>query len=181
MVTILQIATIIISRGDVYLLGEAYAFGVMWSFFMKALSVLMLRYKRPEGREWKVPLNFRIGNTEIPVGLGLITVALFLLATINVLTKKAATISGATFTLVFFTIFVFSERYHRKRSALHSSELEKFRVEVANDLSAELVNVRPGNVIVAVRNPNRLVHLKKMISWLWRSGLSIPPVRASTN
>ncbi len=35
-----------ISRGDVYLLGEAYAFGVVWSFAMKALSVLVLRFKQ---------------------------------------------------------------------------------------------------------------------------------------
>ena len=44
--------TIVISRGDVYMLGEAYAFGVVWSFAMKALSVLVLRYKQPGGREW---------------------------------------------------------------------------------------------------------------------------------
>jgi amino acid transporter len=85
---ILQLITIVISRGDVYMLGEAYAFGVVWSFAMKALSVLVLRYKQPEGREWKVPLNFHIGKTEIPVGLILITVALFALAIINVLTKR---------------------------------------------------------------------------------------------
>jgi len=70
LIVVLQIVTILISRGDVYLLGEAYAFGVMWSFSMKALSVLVLRYKRPAGREWKVPPNFRLGRTEIPVGLG---------------------------------------------------------------------------------------------------------------
>jgi len=29
------------------MLGEAYAFGVVWSFAMKALSVLVLRYKQP--------------------------------------------------------------------------------------------------------------------------------------
>jgi amino acid transporter len=163
LITILQIATIIISRGNVYLLGEAYAFGVMWSFFMKSLSVLMLRFKQPGRREWKVPLNFRIGQTEIPVGLGLITLALFFLAVINVLTKKAATISGTAFTIAFFLVFLLSERYHRKRSAKHASELEKFRVEVVDDLSAELLNVRPGNVIAAVRNPNRLDHFKKIL------------------
>src|SRR5204862_3407711 len=32
LIVILQIATILISRGDIYLLGEAYAFGVVWSF-----------------------------------------------------------------------------------------------------------------------------------------------------
>src|SRR5437764_1046077 len=131
--------------------------------FITEHSVLMLRYKQPEGREWKVPLNFRIGKTEIPVGLGLITIALFLLATINVLTKKAATISGTSFTLVFFVIFVLSERYHRKKSPGHSAELEKFRMEVTDDLSAELTHVRPGCIIVAVRNPSHLDHLKKIL------------------
>jgi len=42
----LQVVTIIASRGNVNLLGEAYAFGVVWSFFMKALGVLVLRFKR---------------------------------------------------------------------------------------------------------------------------------------
>src|SRR5262249_41503325 len=88
LVTILQVITIGISRGDVILLSEAYAFGVVWSFFMKALSVLVLRYKRPEEREWKVPFNLQWGKTEIPIGLGLITLALFLLAAVNVLTKQ---------------------------------------------------------------------------------------------
>jgi amino acid transporter len=164
LIVILQIVTILISRGDVYLLGEAYAFGVMWSFFMKALSVLMLRYKMPEAREWKVPLNFRFRGIEIPVGLGLITIALFFLAVINVITKKTATISGVTFTLAFFIVFELSERYHRKKTAAqHGPELEKFRVEVTEDLSSDSVSVRPGNVIVAVRNPNNLDHLKKTL------------------
>ena len=93
-VVILQIVTIVLSRGDVNLLGEAYAFGVVWSFSFNALSVLVLRFKQPENREWKVPLNFRIGGVEIPVGLGLITLFLFTLACINVFTKELATIAG---------------------------------------------------------------------------------------
>src|ERR1044071_8429861 len=125
LIVILQVATILISRGDIYLLGEAYAFGVVWSFAMKALSVLILRFKLPEAREWKVPLNFRIGRFEMPVGLGLITGALFLLATINVLTKKVATISGITFTLAFFLIFALSERYNRRRTGGRHEHQEK--------------------------------------------------------
>src|SRR6266536_5161534 len=45
-VVMLQVATIVLSRGNTYLLGEAYAFGVVWSFFMKSLGVLVLRYQR---------------------------------------------------------------------------------------------------------------------------------------
>ncbi len=160
----LQIVTILVSRGDVYLLGEAYAFGVMWSFFMKALSVLVLRYKRPGGREWRVPLNFRVAGVEIPVGLGLITLALFFLATINVLTKKAATISGVAFTLAFFVVFEASERYYRGKRGGRTPELEKFSIQVSDRVSPETVDVRPGGVIVAARNPNRLDHLNKVLA-----------------
>ena len=46
----LQIVTIVLSRGDMYMLGEAYAFGVVWSFAMKALSVLVLRYQAARRR-----------------------------------------------------------------------------------------------------------------------------------
>ena len=43
-----QIVTILVSRGDVYLLGEAYAFGVVWSFTMKGVGVLALRFQRKD-------------------------------------------------------------------------------------------------------------------------------------
>ena len=159
----LQVLTIVLSRGDIYILGEAYAFGVVWSFAMKALSVLVLRYKQPANREWKVPFNFRIGKTEIPVGLGLITLTLFALAVINVLTKKVATISGLAFTIAFFIMFQASEVYNRKRKAMKDHEMERFRLDPHADLSAQALSVRPGGVLVAVRNPNRLQHLQRIL------------------
>jgi amino acid transporter len=64
LIVLLQLITIVISRGDVYMLGEAYAFGVVWSFAMKGLAVLVLRFKQPGAREWRVPFNFHIGRTE---------------------------------------------------------------------------------------------------------------------
>ena len=163
LVVILQMLTIIVSRGDMVMLGEAYAFGVVWSFAMKALSVLMLRYKQPHGREWKVPLNFYIGKTEIPLGLIIITSALFALAVINVLTKKVATISGVTFSIAFFIVFELSDIYNRKRKATHEQEMEKFRLDTRADIAADPINVRPGSVLVAVRNPHRLQHLQRIL------------------
>src|SRR5262249_50751893 len=79
---LLQIATIVASRGDVLLLGEAYAFGVVWSFALKALGVLVLRYQRRD-QEYKVPFNIRIGNIEVPIGLGVTTLVLFLVGIAN--------------------------------------------------------------------------------------------------
>jgi len=167
LVAILQLVTIVVSMGDVGMLGEAYAFGVVWSFAMKSLSVLVLRYKMPNAREWKVPLNFRIGARELPVGLILITVALFALAMINVLTKKIATISGVSFTLVFFLMFELSERYNKRRHAVIShagEEQEEFRLQACDDLSVEAMNIRPGNVIVSARNPHHLEHLIRVLA-----------------
>ena len=54
------------------LLGEAYAFGVVWSFVFKALAMVVLRFKDRRPREFKVPLNIRVGKYEVPIGLGLI-------------------------------------------------------------------------------------------------------------
>ncbi len=164
LIVILQLTTIVISRGNMVMLGEAYAFGVVWSFAMKALSVLVLRYKQPGAREWKVPMNFHIGKTEIPLGLMIITVTLFALAIINVLTKKTATISGVTFTIIFFIVFELSDIANRKRKATHENDLEKFRLDTRSDLSAQTMSVRPGNVLVAVRNPHRMQHLARILA-----------------
>jgi amino acid transporter len=162
-IAILQVLTILVSRGDVYLLGEAYAFGVVWSFAMNALSVLVLRFKRPGAREFKIPFNLRIGGTELPIGLGLITVALFTLATVNILTKEVATISGIAFTVAFYLTFVISERINKRRAALHAPDMEHFRLTASDSVDVESVEARPGNVLVPVRNPNDLSHLAKVL------------------
>src|SRR5262249_18201992 len=67
-ITILQLITVVASGGQTYLLGEAYAFGIVWSFFLKALSVLVLRHQRHD-QEYKTPLNIHIAGREIPIGL----------------------------------------------------------------------------------------------------------------
>src|SRR6476646_8681691 len=82
LIAILQIATIALSRGDVYLLGEAYAFGVVWSFFLKSLGVLVLRYHRHD-QEYKFPFNLHIAGREWPIGLVATTLILFMVAIAN--------------------------------------------------------------------------------------------------
>ena len=62
LVAILQLFTIIVTRGNVITLGEAYAFGVIWSFTFNALAMLVLRWKYKGARGWKVPPNIRIGK-----------------------------------------------------------------------------------------------------------------------
>ena len=154
----LQLLTILLSRGNIFVLGEAYAFGVMWSFAMKGLAVLVLRYKQPGKREFRVPLNLKVGNLEVPLGLGLITVTLFALCLINLFTKQVATLSGVVFTIIFFGIFTVSERMTRKRATAHA-ELDQFNLEPGEDLTPDVLGVRTGNILVMVRNYNTLHNL----------------------
>ena len=147
----LQIVTIVLSRGDVYLLGEAYAFGVVWSFFLKSLGVLVLRYQRHD-QEYKVPVNFRIGGVEMPVGLAATTLILFLVAIANLFSKQIATIYGVAFTIVVFVIFTISEQINKRRSHLEKGGLEEFNLDMQPEVTAETVHARPGCVLVAVRD-----------------------------
>ena len=57
-VGILQLLVIVASLGDVNTLGEAYAFGVIWSFVFMTMSMAVLRFKDRSPRHYKVPLNF---------------------------------------------------------------------------------------------------------------------------
>jgi amino acid transporter len=162
MIVVLQIITILLTRGNIQLLGDAYAFGIVWSFALQGLAVFVLRFKQPEEPQWKVPLNLRFRGKEIPIGLGLITLTLFSLAITNLFTKKVATIWGLGFTASIYAVFAISEHYNRRNSK-HKGELEKFRLVTQEILSQESVKLRPGNVLVAVRNPNELRHLTRVL------------------
>jgi amino acid transporter len=159
----LQLVTIVLSRGNVLILGEAYAFGVIWSFVFNAVSTLVLRFKKPDGREWKVPVNFHFGKFEIPVGLIIIALVLLSVALVNFLTKEIATISGIILTLTFFTIFTISEYKNRQKMDRTIATLDQFQLQHNDIVDHQTVGVRPGNVMVAVRDFNTLAHLEQAL------------------
>lgn len=161
-IALLQAATIIASRGDVYLLGEAYAFGVVWSFFLKGLGVLALRRMRDD-QEYKTPLNLKLGGREIPVGLVLITLTLGLVAVANLFSKRIATVYGVSFTVLLFAVFTISERVNAHRWSGRAKGLEEFNLELQPEVSADTVHTRPGCVLVAVRDYTRMFHLQRVL------------------
>jgi hypothetical protein len=160
-VVFLQVATILLSRGDVYLLAEAYAFGVVWSFFMKALGVLALRFQRSD-QEYKTPINLRIGSVELPIGLGLTTLMLLFTALANLFTKQVATVYGVSFTVLFFALFKISERVNAKKHE-KAHALEEFRLDYQPQVSTAAVHARPGCVLVAVRGTGQMDHLRQVV------------------
>jgi len=136
---------------------------VMWSFAMKGLAVLVLRYKQPGKREFRVPFNLKLFGVEIPIGLGIITLILFALCLVNLFTKEVATIAGVTFTIAFFVVFAISEHVTKKHGAAHS-ELDMFNVEPGDELCPESLGVRPGNVLVMIRNYKTLDNLAAVLN-----------------
>jgi amino acid transporter len=162
-VVALQIVTILISRGDVTFLANLYAFGVIWSFTMNGLAVLVLRYTRPGEREFQVPFNLRIRGVQIPVGLGLITLTLFLIAVVNLFTKPVATMAGGSFSVLLFIVFTISERRAHSSASLAHMELDQFNLEPEAELTPEAVGARPGNILVPISNHFNLYHLGNVL------------------
>ncbi len=160
LVVALQVVAIVGSRGQTYTLGEAYAFGVVWSFAFKALAMLVLRFRDRAPREWKVPFNLRLGRLELPLGLAAITVLLFLLASVNLVTKRVATVSGLAFTAVFFAVFLLSERANERQRREAGVQPDAFRLVTRDVVSTDTVGVRPGNTLCLVRDYNALDHVR---------------------
>ncbi|HEX3820177.1 MAG TPA: APC family permease [Candidatus Sulfotelmatobacter sp.] len=163
LIVILQLLTIILTRGNVFTLAGLYAFGVVWSFAMMSLAVLVLRHTEPGGRQWKVPGNITIGQREIPVGVIIISAVLFTTAIVNLLTKKQATIGGVAFSILFFVVFTYSERKVARERQGKPESLDQFRVYGNQELGSGAMGVRPGNILVAVRDPRNLYYLRHIL------------------
>jgi amino acid transporter len=157
----LQLFTILASRGNVYTLGEAYAFGVIWSFTFNSLAVLVLRFKYTGERGWKMPPNIRIGGLEIPLGILSVHLVLLSVAIVNLFTKSVATVAGITFTVAFFFVFYVSERINKRKHAMAEHEMqEHFQLLHQETIDGKSVGIRPGNILVTVRDYNTLSQLR---------------------
>lgn len=161
LIVVLQLITIIASRGNVYVLGEAYAFGVIWSFTFNSLAMLVLRFKYKGERGWRVPPNIRIGKIEFPIGLASVHLVLLSTAIVNLFTKQVATVAGLAFSFAFFFIFVVSEKINKRKFRHVEQQMkEHFQLDHQETIEREGVQVRAGNVLVTVRDANTLNHLR---------------------
>ena len=162
-IAILQLATIIFSGGNTYLLGEAYAFGVMWSFFFQTLSVTVLRYKNKTPREWKVPFNLHIGKIEIPIGLLVILFSLFAIGVANLFTKQLSTVTGITFTIILFFVFVGSEQWRKRKRSEEPVGLDPFRLVANPQITRATVGCKSHSILVPVIESKDLSHLNYVL------------------
>ena len=164
----LQLFTILVSGGNVLLLGEAYAFGVIWSFVFMTASMLILRFRQPGERAFMVPGNIKVGQFEIPIGLSLVFLVLIAAAVVNLFTKPVATISGGIFSATLFGLFLGLERYvktHQKPTDEGEDHLEEFNVESVDQFSVEELKLtKPERVLVGIRSGESLDMFKSYLT-----------------
>ncbi len=161
----LQLGVIVFSGGDMVVLGEAYAFGVVWSFVFQVLAMIVLRFKDKSPREYKVPFNVRFGATEIPVGLLAIFTVLLVTAGLNVLTKEVATMGGIAITAFFLVIFWVSEYYHEKKlKGQKHAHREQFNKSMTAEVTPESLGLtKMYRKLVSIRSTQNLFMLERAL------------------
>ena len=163
----MQLFTILVSRGDVIMLGEAYAFGVVWSFVFKTLSMVVLRFKdHSHARVHGARSTSAGANTYVPIGLSIVFLIVLLSALANLVTKPVATISGLIFTAVFLVVFVVTERYHhRKRGERSQASRSNSIGRSVDQATADSLGLKkPYRKLVAIRSPHNLFMLEKALA-----------------
>ncbi|MBI2342718.1 MAG: APC family permease [Deltaproteobacteria bacterium] len=161
-IAMVQIAIVLLSQGDIFLLGEAYAFGVIWSFVFQTVSIMVLRWKDASTRLYRAPLNVRFGRYEFPLGIALISGVLLVIAVANFFTKTTATKFGVLFTTVCFLGITWSERYHKRRFAGTPPHLERVNLAFAQSATRESCGlIRKHCLLCAVHDPNNLTHFRQ--------------------
>ena len=158
LVAILQMSTIVASRGKVLPAGRGVRLRGGLELRLQLPLDACAALQEPEPREYEVPLNIRIGKIGFPVGILIVLTLLVATAATNLFTKEVATISGLTFTAAFWLLFAVSERVAHRTSG--RAGLEQFQLIREETINSEVVRVRPSPVLVAVRDYKSLQQLE---------------------
>jgi hypothetical protein len=168
LIGIAQVVVIAASLGDVNTLGEAYAFGVVWSFVFMSLAMTVLRFRIRSPRQYNVPLNItkqtNHGLIRLPIGIFAVFLVLLSTACVNLLTKETATIWGVGFTVSFLSGFILVERISHRRHGGKHEHLEQFNEKSSDSVTIETLGLKHSfPVLVAARGPRSLPVLEKIL------------------
>ena len=143
------------SAGQVAWLGRAYAFAIGLRLFAKAAVLVKLR-GRAGAACLQVGWNVRVRRPEPSGPLVHVLVAFAAVAGL-VATRDGPSLVSAT--LVGTLTLVMSAAGRRAASKSLESDLDAFELLPSSDLSVGQVQVRPGNVLVAVRTRGSCAHV----------------------
>jgi magnesium transporter len=142
------------SGAQVSWLSRAYGISIAAALLLKIAAIIRLRATRREPQAFSTPINVRLGSREIPVGLIVVGAVVSLSALAMLLLGDIPSIAAAGL------IGGLGLSMARKGSGSPvADEEEAFELSTSTDVSLGQVEVRPENVLVAVRHPHSLSHL----------------------
>jgi amino acid transporter len=104
-----------------------FAFGAMISYTIAHVSIIAMRIRHPEmKRPYRIPINIKIGKTEIPVTALIGAITFFALWIIVLVTQEYARLVGIPFILVGLLIYVIY-RFSQKLSLSETVNIRKRR------------------------------------------------------
>jgi amino acid transporter/nucleotide-binding universal stress UspA family protein len=154
--TVVPLVVVLATRGNLTILGEMYAFGLLGAFVLSSLGLDVIRWRAQARGPW--------------FWVGLLTTAMVLVSwCVNLVTKPLATFFGGGLTAIGMTIAIagqqkrFSDLLHRvpavarrTRERIHRAEDETEEVPELVSLgeACELRQLYPSKTLVALRGPN---------------------------
>jgi magnesium transporter len=145
------------SGAQVGWLSRAYGISIAVALLLKIASIIGLRSARQEEPPpVRVPLNIRLGNTEIPLGLIVVGGIVGLSALAMVLGGDIPSIASVGFIAALGIVLSLGSKQAAAPTAEEEGPLE---VLTSPEVSLDEVGVRPGSVLVAVRHQYTLGHL----------------------
>ncbi len=147
---------VLASGGEIRWLARAYGAAVVITLVIKVGALIRLRANRPEPRPYKAFLNLRLGGREVPVGLFLVGLAVFAALTGPLAAGDIPSLAALALIAGVTAAFVVGGREVEGEAG---AEPDTGELLLPTDVSLGDVDVRPGNVLVAVRHPHSLGHL----------------------
>jgi len=145
------------SGGRVAWLARAYTIAITAVLFLKIVALLRLR-RAYAGTPYRVPLNGHFRGREIPWGLLGVGALLAATSFVALLVGDAASIATAAVLVALMLLFRLAGR-DVATSEEDDQAAGAFDLVPATEISLDQIHVRPGNVLVPVRNPHALDHV----------------------
>jgi magnesium transporter len=158
-----QIAIVAFSGGHVGWLARACGIAIACGAAFKIVAIMRFRTLRREPRAFQAPGTLVIGSREWPVLLALITVVLTVPSALLVATADPGSLVGAA--MVLGTALVMRARRREvPQSSAVTPAFDELQLLPSDDVELGRVQARPGNLLVPVRKPHALTHLRAALS-----------------
>jgi magnesium transporter len=159
----IEIAIVAFSGGHVGWLTRAYGIGIAASVVLKTIALIRFRALRPEPRAFQVPGGLRVGAREWPVLLAGLTVIVGVPAALLIVSGDPGSLVGAAMVLA-ATLVIAARRREAAPADTVVPPWDELQLLRSDEVELRQVQARPGNLLVPVRKPHAMMHLRAALA-----------------